>query len=312
MAKILITESIHPSGPELLKKAGHQVVMVEGRDYGQVKKGIADADAVIVRIMELPRPLLETAEKLKIVSKHGVGIDNIDLEYCREAGIAVTVTPNANSLSVAEHAFALMMALAKNVIPVSNAYRENGFSAKNHKEGVEISEKTLGLIGLGSIGSRFADMAVGGFHMKVLAYDPYIAEAPDGVILVRDLEELLKKADFISLHCALVPETRHMINAERLAQMKPSAFLINCARGALVDEAALVEALQKEKLAGAGLDVTDPEPEPADSLLFRMPNVIVTPHYAPSTMEAAARVSQMAAENIRQFLSGMDPEGRKI
>ena len=148
--------------------------------------------------------------------------------------------------------------------------------------------------------------------MKVLAYDPYIAEAPEGVMLVRDLEELLKKADFVSLHCALVPETRHMINAERLAQMKPSAVLINCARGALVDEAALVEALQNEKLAGAGLDVTDPEPEPADSLLFQMPNVIITPHYAPSTMEAAARVSRMAAENIRQFLNGMEPEGRKV
>ena len=137
MGKVLITEKVHPVGPQLLRAAGHQVVQVENRDMAQIAREIIDADAVIVRIIDLPGSLLGTAEHLRIVSKHGVGVDNIDLDYCRKAGVAVTVTPNANSLSVAEHAFTLMLTLAKNIIPVSNAYREIGFAAKNSREGVE-------------------------------------------------------------------------------------------------------------------------------------------------------------------------------
>ena len=311
MAKILITESIHAVGPELMRAAGHQLVFAD-RDQEVIRREIVDADAVIVRIVELPRALLETAKQLKIVSKHGVGVDNIDLDYCKEAGIAVTITPDANSLSVAEHAFALLMTLSKNVIPVSKAYREIGFAAKNSKEGVEVSEKTAGVIGLGRIGKRFAHMCSGGFGMRVLAYDPYVTQAPEGVELVSSLDELLKQADFVSLHCALTDETRRLINRERLAEMKSTAILINCARGPMVDEAALIEALQSGRLAVAGLDVTDPEPVAPDSPLFQMPNVIVTPHYAPTTIESAMRVSKIASENVIACLSGGEPVGRLV
>lgn len=308
MAKILITESVHPIGPELLTAAGHTVVYAN-RDMDVIRREIVDADAVLVRIIELPGSLLATAKNLKIVSKHGVGYDNIDLDYCKSHGVAVTITPNANSLSVAEHAFTLMLTLAKNIIPVSNEYRTVGFAAKNHAPGIEMTGKTLGLIGMGRIGKHVLHMCKDGLDMHVIVYDPYISEVPEGVEKVDDLSELLRRADVVTLHCLLTDETRKLIDRERLALMKPTALLINCARGPIVDEAALIEALENGRLAGAGLDVTDPEPVAPDSSLFKLPNVIVTPHYAPTTVESATRVSKIAAENINAVLAGQEPVG---
>ena len=194
MAKILITESVHPIGPELLTAAGHTVVYAD-RDMDIIRREIVDADAVLVRIIELPGSLLATAKNLKIVSKHGVGYDNIDLDYCKSHGVAVTITPNTNSLSVAEHAFTLMLTLAKNIIPVSNEYREIGFAAKNHAPGIEMTGKTLGLIGMGRIGKHVLHMCKDGLDMHVIVYDPYISEVPEGVERVDDLSELLRRAD---------------------------------------------------------------------------------------------------------------------
>lgn len=311
MGKILVTETVHPAGPALLEAAGHQVVYAD-RNPDVIQREITDADAVLVRIYPITAELMALGKRLRHVSKHGVGVDNIDLDYCKAHNIAVTTAPNANSMSVAEHAFALMMALAKNVVPVSAAYKEIGFAAKNSKEGVEVTGKTVGIIGIGRIGTLFAKMCYGGFGMKVLAYDPYVREAPEGVTLVESLDELLRQADLLSIHANLTDETRKMISRERLAQMKPGAILINCARGPIVDEPALIEALQSGKIAAAGLDVTDPEPASPDSPLFQLPNVIVTPHYAPATAEAAERVSRIAAENVKAVLSGGEPAGRIV
>lgn len=299
--KVLITETVHAIGPKMLTDAGYTVVYAN-RDMDIVRREIVDADAVFTRILDLPPELLETAKKLRHISKHGVGFDNIPLDWCQEHGIVVTVTPDANGQSVAEHAFALMMALAKRIVPVSEAYRTIGFAAKNSKEGVELFEKTALIIGIGRIGKRFAKMCHG-FDMNVLAYDPYVSEVP-GVTMVDNLEEALAQADVVSLHCDLNAETRHIMTPERLACMKRSAILINCARGPLIDSAALTEALQNGHLAAAGLDVTDPEPVPADSPLFTMQNVIVTPHFAPTTIEAAQRVSEMGCRNILAVLEG--------
>ena len=311
MAKILITESVHPIGPELLTAAGHTVVYAD-RDMDIIRREIVDADAVLVRIIELPGSLLATAKNLKIVSKHGVGYDNIDLGGGGSHGIAVTITPNANSLSVAEHAFTLMLTLAKNIIPVSNEYRTVGFAAKNHAPGIEMTGKTLGLIGMGRTGKHILHMCRDGLDMHVIVYDPYISEVPEGVEKVDDLSELLRRADVVTLHCLLTDETRKLIARERLALMKPTALLINCARGPIVDEAALIEALENGRLAGAGLDVTDPEPVAPDSPLFKLPNVIVTTHYAPTPVESTTRVSKIAAENINAVLAGQEPVGRIV
>ncbi len=310
MAKILVTETIDTVGTQLLLDAGHQVILAN-RNEEIIKKEILDADGVIVRIWEMTEALISTGKNLKMISKHGVGVDNIDLDYCKSQNIIVTITPNANSLSVAEHAFALMIALAKNLVPVSKEYREVGFSAKNYPAGMELGGKTVGIIGIGAIGSLFVPMCREGMGMNVIGYDPYISP-PAGVTMMSDLELLLKESDIISLHCSLNDETKKMINKDRIAKMKSGALLINCARGPIVEEQALIEALKIGKIGGAGLDVTDPEPISPESPLLQMPNVIVTPHYAPTTKESATRVSKIAGENMLAVLSDKEPVGKII
>lgn len=307
MTKVLFTENVDPIGPELLKQAGIEVVMADRNDE-IIRKEIKTAAAVVTRIYELPPELLETAPNLKIVSKHGVGYDNIPVAWCKAHGIAVTVTPGANSQSVAEHTITLMLALAKNLMIVTKAYKEIGFAAKNTFPGMEILGKTIGIIGVGHIGSRVAKMAMG-LGMKVIAYDPYVKSVPEGVVLTDDKDEVVRQADVLTLHPVLNDETRNIIGRKELALMKPTAYFINCGRGPLVDELALIEALQNKKIAGAGLDVTWDEPCKPDSPLFAMDNVILTPHYAPTTRESAMNVSKAAAQNILDVLSGKQPEG---
>ncbi len=312
MANVLITEQIDPVGPSLLEAAGHTIVRMATRDQSEMAEKIREADAVIVRILDMPAEIISNAPKLKIIAKHGVGLDNIDLNAAKEAGVAVTVTPNANSLSVAEHTFSLMLALSKNIPNVPNQYRAIGFAAKNCAPGVEVSGKTLGIIGCGQIGSRVARMAAGGFGMKVLVYDPYITEVPVGCELISDRDRIFKESDFITLHCVLRQETFHSVGQREFALMKPDTIFINCGRGPLVDEAALIKALGDGKIRGAGLDVTEKEPCDPDSPLFTMPNVILTPHYAPTTVEAAARVSKIAAENVIAYLGNGNVVGRIV
>ena len=313
MAKIIVTEQIDPVGIALLRAAGHEVEELGLKGGVEIPAGqVADADALLVRIAEVTGELIAACPKLKVISKHGVGVDNIDLDAAKVHGVAVTITPGANSTSVAEHAFALLIALAKNLPTVCGKYREIGFAAKNCAPGIEISGKTLGIIGCGRIGSRIAQMAHGGFGMRVLAYDPYITEAPEGVELVDERDRVFAESDFVTLHPVLNKETSGSVGAREFALMKRGAIFINCGRGPLVDEAALIAALQSGQLGGAGLDVTAQEPCPPESPLFAMPNVLLTPHYAPTTTEAAVAVSRMAAQNVIDILNDMPVEGRLI
>ena len=313
MAKILITESVHPIGPELLTAAGHTVVYAD-RDMDIIRREIVDADAVLVRIIELPGSLLATAKNLKIVSKHGVGYDNIDLDYCKSHGVAVTITPNANSLSVAEHAFTLMLTLAKNIIPVSNEYRTVGFAAKNHAPGIEMTGKTLGLIGMGRIGKHVLHMCKDGLDMHVIVYDPYISEVPEGVEKVDDLSELLCRADVVTLHCLLTDETRKLIDRERLALMKPTALLINCARGELMNIPDMIRGIETQKIGALALDVFDKEDgiyheNRRDDIisnrdmayLRQFPNVIMTQHMAFYTDAAVQSMVFCGIEGLCDF-----------
>ena len=313
MAKIIVTEQIDPVGLALLRAAGHEVEELGLKGGVEIPAGqVADADALLVRIAEVTGELIAACPKLKVISKHGVGVDNIDLDAAKAHGVAVTITPGANSTSVAEHAFALLIALAKNLPTVCGKYREIGFAAKNCAPGIEISGKTLGIIGCGRIGSRIAQMAHGGFGMRVLAYDPYITEAPEGVELVDERDRVFAESDFVTLHPVLNKETAGSVGAREFGLMKRGAIFINCGRGPLVDEAALIAALQSGQLGGAGLDVTAQEPCPPSSPLFAMPNVLLTPHYAPTTTEAAVAVSRMAAQNVIDILNDMPVEGRLI
>ena len=310
MAKVVVTEQIDPVGVALLKAAGHEVVELDMKGGLSVDPArVGDADALLVRIVEVEKPLIESCPNLKLISKHGVGVDNIDVDAARAKGVAVTIAPGANSDSVAEHAFAMLMALAKNLPTVCAKYRAIGFGAKNCAPGIEITGKTLGIIGCGRIGSRIAKMAHGGFDMKVLAYDPYITEAPEGVELVSDRDRVFAESDFVTLHPVLNKETEGSVGAREFALMKPGCIFINCGRGPLIDEQALIDALQSGHLGGAGLDVTAQEPCPPESPLFAMPNVLLTPHYAPSTREAAAAVSRVAAQNVIDFFERKPIEG---
>lgn len=314
MAKILVSEKVHPDGPAMLVAAGHEVVYLQNRDQAELAEKIKEVDAVFVRVMDITREMIESAPNLKMVSKHGVGVDNIDMEACKEKGIVVTITPGANSQAVAEHAFALLMGVAKNLVPVSDRYRKIGFEAKNYPNGAELEGKVLGIIGCGRIGKRVAKMGYGGFDMNVLVYDPYLTQEqlPAGCTKVETLEELMTKADFVTLHAPLTEETRHMINADTLAMMKPTAYLVNCARGPMIDEAALIAALQNGTIAGAGLDVTDPEPAAPDNPLFTMDNVILTAHYAPSTVDTAYKVSTIGSKNLIAFFGDGEMVGRLV
>lgn len=311
MAKILVTETINAVGIEKLKAAGHEVVTMETREEAELREKMKDAEGMLVRILPITRDMIEAAPKLKIIAKHGVGIDNFDLEAMKDLGIILTTTPGANAVSVAEHSFSLLLALAKNLPAVTEGYKTIGFAAKNGSEGMELFGKTLGIIGCGRIGSRMAAFARG-FGMKVLVYDPYLTAAPEGAELTADRDRVFAESDAVTIHCPLDASTEHSVAEHEFSLMKPTALFINCGRGPIVKEAALLKALQEGRIAGAGLDVTETEPLPADSPFFAMNNVLVTPHYAPTTREAAYHVADIAAENLVRYFAGGELIGRIV
>jgi D-3-phosphoglycerate dehydrogenase len=298
--KIVVADKISPNGIELLGEAGWKVVQPAAPDLA---REIADADALIVRsATRVTDELLSRAPKLRIVGRAGVGVDNIDVDAATRRGVLVVNTPGGNAASVAEHALALMLSLARS-IPQLNAALHAGRWEKSGAAGAELRGKTLGLVGLGRVGTEVARRARA-LEMRVVAYDPYIApeRAAEWDVELLPLPDMLARADYVSLHTALSPATDRMINAELLAQMKKGARLVNTARGELVDEAALAEALRSGHLAGAALDVFAVEP-PKDSPLLSMPNVIATPHVAGSTAEAQEEVGVQIAQQVRDYLS---------
>src|SRR5713226_137513 len=297
--KVIVADKISERGVELLKQTGWNVVLT---NKDTLNAEIADADALIVRsATKVTAQLMEKAPKLRVVGRAGVGVDNIDLEAATARGVLVMSTPGGNAVSVAEHTFALLLSLARQVPRLDAALREGRWEKSS--SGTEVRGKTLGLIGLGRIGSEVAVRAEA-FDMRVLGYDPYISEAAARELSVElvPLEKLLGESDFISLHTAVSPATQNMINAASIAQMKTGARIVNAARGELIDEAALAEALKSGKLAGAALDVFVQEP-PKDSPLVGLPNVIATPHIAGSTQEAQEEVGTQVAVQVKDYLA---------
>jgi D-3-phosphoglycerate dehydrogenase len=268
---------------------------------------LVGADAAIVGVVPMTACVLENAPGLKVVSAHGVGVDHIDLETAARCGVIVANCPGANNEAVADLTIGLMVCVARQ-IPLVDQDVRGGKWGRYH--GSELWKKTLGLVGLGSVGCAVAKRAQG-FDMKVLAYDPYVGEEQAQEIGIRmtSFEEVIASSDFLSLHAALTEETHHLIGKEELAQMKPSAFLINTARGGLVDEAALYTSLAEGKLAGAALDVFVHEP-PVDNPLLELKNVVVTPHIGAHTQEAIERVGVLAARNVVQALRTGEPVHR--
>ena len=258
------------------------------------------AEAIIVRAAHITDTVICAASALKVIVKHGIGVDTIDVASATRQGIPVLITQGANAQSVAEHAFGLMFAVARSIALLDRRMRE-GHWDKASSFGSELSGKELGVVGLGSIGQALIALARP-LGMRIRGYDPFATSAIEGVEIVDDLDLLLRESDVVSLHCPLTDANRHLINATRLAAMRPRAILINTARGGLIDEAALVAALERGTIAGAGLDCFSPEPPGGDTPLARLPNVVMTPHVGANTIEAAERVGLRAIQQAVDVL----------
>jgi D-3-phosphoglycerate dehydrogenase len=299
--KVVVADKISERGVQLLKEQPGWNVVLTTKET--LNAEMVAADALIVRsATKVTAELLDSAPKLRAVGRAGVGVDNIDLEAATKRGVLVMSTPGGNSVSVAEHTFALLLALARQIPQMDRAIHEGRWE-KSSAAGTEVRGKTLGLIGLGRIGSEVAVRAEA-FDMRVLAYDPFISEAAAREVSVElvPLDKLLAESDFVSLHTALSPATQNLINSATIEKMKTGARVINAARGELIDEAALAAALKSGKLAGAALDVFAEEP-PKNSPLIGLSNVIATPHVAGSTTEAQEEVGTQVAVQIKDYLA---------
>jgi D-3-phosphoglycerate dehydrogenase len=266
---------------------------------------VADVDAALASTDAFTRRVLAAAPRLRIISRFGVGFDSIDVAAATDRGIWVTVTPGTNEHSVADLTLALILALARQLVPVANQTRAGAWE---RAIGVELRGQTLGLVGFGRIGRQVA-LRARAFGVEVVVYDIVRDAAAAAQLGARyvPLDELLARADFVSLHAPATPETRHIIGAQALAQMKPTACLVNTARGELVDEADLAAALRERRIAGAALDVFKQEPPAADHPLLGLPNVLVTPHIAGLTAQSGERMAALSAENILAVLRGERP-----
>src|ERR1700719_1516203 len=303
--KVLVADSISPKGVELLESGGQLLVEVK---TGLKEDGLlaiaAQYSAIVVRSQtKIRAKVIDAAKQLKAVGRAGVGVDNVDVEAAPRRGVIVMNTPGGNTVSTAEHAFSLLVSIARN-IPQAHASVKAGKWDRKSFEGVELHGKTIGIFGMGRIGTEIARRVIA-FGMRPVAYDPYLSSSRARslqVELFEDLDEVLAQSDFVTMHMPLTTETRHLINADRIAKMKRGARIVNCARGGLIDEQALFEALQSGQIAAAALDVYETEPPPADFALRALPNVVFTPHLGASTAEAQESVGIEIAEAIRSLL----------
>ncbi len=304
MPKVLISDALSPAAVQIFKDRGIEVDFQPklGKDKDKLAEIIGDFDGLAIRSATKVTPkILEKAKNLKVIGRAGIGVDNVDIPAATAKGIIVMNTPFGNSITTAEHAISLMLALARQ-IPEADASTRAGKWEKSKFMGVEIFNKTLGVIGCGNIGSIAADRGLG-LRMRVIAFDPFLSHerARDIGVEKVELDELLKRADFITLHTPLTDKTRNIIDAAAIAKMKKGVRVINCARGGLVDEKAMAEALTAGHVAGAAFDVFVEEPA-TDNPLFKLPNVVCTPHLGASTSEAQENVALQVAEQMSEYL----------
>ena len=302
--RVLISDALSPAAVQIFKDRGIEVDFQPalGKDKEKLAAIIGDYDGLAIRsATKVSAKILENAKKLKVIGRAGIGVDNVDIPAATARGVIVMNTPFGNSITTAEHAISLMLALARQ-IPEADASTRAGKWEKNKFMGVEIFSKTLGIIGCGNIGSIVADRAIG-LRMKVIAFDPFLSEerARDLGVEKVELEELFKRADFITLHTPLTDKTKNIVDAAAMQKMKKGVRIINCARGGLVDEAALAEALKSGQVAGAAFDVFVEEPA-TQSPLFSLPNVVCTPHLGAATSEAQENVALQVAEQMSDYL----------
>ena len=319
--KVWATEPFEPAGTEALLEFA-ELKVASSMDPAVQSKEASDSDAIVVRGAKLRDEVVEAAKGLKIVVRHAIGVDSINVPLCTQKGILVCNCPASNTNAVAEHVIMLMLAISKQLLPVANAYKNGEFTNKGKTlvalknvygfNGFEISGKTLGVVGFGKIGRLTAERCRNGFGMKIAVYDPYVykkIELPENTFWCDTLEELMPVCDYISLHLPYSEETRNLIGEKELRLMKPTAYFINCARGGIVNEEDLYKICKEKTIAGAAIDVLEVEPPLEPHPFFELDNILVTPHFATTTEEAKVGLSMDAVKNLRQYYHGEDPFG---
>ncbi len=305
MNKIVISHPLYQDGMALLEGKAEIVITNDG-DSGRILDSLIDADAYILRIGKIDRKAIERCEKLKVITRPGVGYDSVDVQAATRRGIPVVLCPAANARAVAEHTVALLLACAKNIVESVNETKAGNFGIRNRYAAVDIVGKMLVVLGFGNIGRQVAKLCAA-LDMKVGIFDPFVKRETAeemGYTYFEAMPDALAAADFVSLHMPSMPSTRGMIAAEQFKAMKPTAFFLNAARGDVVDESALIAALKNGEIAGAGLDVLVEEPFPADHPFMTMPNVVLTPHMAAQSRETVSKLVTMAAEGTLAVLRG--------
>lgn len=311
MPHVLIAGRLHDDGMRRLRERSDiEVEAIDTPSQADIEARLPEADALIVRTAPVTARAIEHAPHLRVVSRHGVGYDNVDVAALTKRGIPLTVVGDVNAVTVAEYAMSAMLALAKQIVRHDAAVRRDNWAVREELAAGELWHKTLLILGLGRIGREVAKRALA-FDMTVVAYDPYIAAdaaAAVGCTKADDLMAALREADFVSVHMPLTPETRGIISTEQLAAMRPTAFLINSARGGLVDENALVRALDQGVLAGAAVDTFEREPPEPNEAILRNERVLLSPHNAGLTEECARRMAVVCAETVLGTFDGtLDP-----
>jgi len=304
---VLVPTEIDPSGPDSITDFARCTGMEEYDSVGDALDDIGRYDAVIVRVAELDDAVIDRADQLRVIAKHGAGLDNVDVEAASRRGVVVCNTPGANARSVGEHAVALLFAVRRNLRTADRHVRDGNWE-RGQFTGHELTGDTLGLFGFGAIARETADL-VQGMGLTVLTYDPYVPDddVPSRVQRVTEFSDLFARADAVSIHAPLTDETRHAVSTDELAALGERGVLVNTSRGPIVDEAALVEALETGALAGAGLDTFETEPPGDDNPLYDRDDVVLTPHVGGVTHDSLARMSQRAAANVRAVYEGEIP-----
>ncbi len=307
--KVFLYESMHQQGIDYLQTHAEVLWASSVDEEDVICREVSDASGIIVRALgKVSARVMDSAPKLKVVGRHGAGVDNIDIEAATERGIQVVNTPDAPTEAVAEHVIATMIVLARRILEADKAIREGRWDFRYSTPGQELTGKILGVVGMGRIGYRLSEIAALGLGMKILYCDIVANKNAEEKLGAKkmDLNELLVSSDVVTLHVPATPTTKHLINASKLKLMKPSSFLINAARGSIVDIEALYDALKDGKLLGAGIDVFEEEPPPVDMPILKLPNVVITPHTAGQTEQAVTAMS-MVAEDIIRVINGQKP-----
>lgn len=304
MQKVFLTERIHEDAVAYLEEKFEVVqgTSVEAEEIIRQAQGCA---AILIRSAKITAEIIDALPDLRVVAKHGMGVDNIDVEYATKKGILVVNAPFSNLNAVAEHIVMLLISLSKRTVRMDRLTRAGEFMKRNAYKTVELKDATVGIIGLGKI-SRMVVNKLSGFEMNILASDPFVKQEDIGDLPVTMVtaEEVYTKSDFVIVHTSLFPSTFHLVGAQQFRLMKPTAFIINAARGPVIDEAAMIEALQKGEIAGAGLDVFEQEPPASDNPLFVMDNVILSPHNAALSDGALRAMAMDSAMGVTEYLTG--------